>query len=251
MFRTLVSAVLALAGCGSPQTTAASRPATAGPSPATTESSPAENPTPGRTAAAPRCDAKGARPERKTQLVLLVTQDNLYLEGALLVIPNVEVKKVTPRDYDLDPRIAGEMDAVIFNDYTPRALPPARAGLLFFHPTGPNSPFAISHHVDAPRITGVDDAHPVLRSVTMSDVNIEKSDVFLPDARRGQSAIADANGHALIVASHDDDRKIVAVGFSLTATDLPLRVAFPILLSNSLEWFASGCVPEGPAASRE
>jgi hypothetical protein len=64
---------------------------------------------------------------------------------------------------------------------------------------------------------------------------------------RDEFAIANSNGDAIIVASDDGDQKIVAVGFSLTATDLPLRVAFPILLANALEWFASGCVPAARA----
>src|SRR6185503_15518445 len=33
-------------------------------------------------------------------------------------------------------------------------------------------------------------------------------------------------------------RKFVAFGFNLDGTDLPLRVAFPILIVNSLDWFA-------------
>ena len=42
-----------------------------------------------------------------------------------------------------------------------------------------------------------------------------------------------------IIAARDrDGRKTVALGFELKRSDLPLRVAFPVLLINSLDWFA-------------
>ena len=48
----------------------------------------------------------------------------------------------------------------------------------------------------------------------------------------------------IIAAKRDGQRKILAFGFSLpadgreSATDLPMRVAFPMLLVNALDWFA-------------
>ena len=82
-------------------------------------------------------------PARKKQKVLMVTEDNLFLEGALLVYDNVDPMKVKPAEYAAKPSIADGMDVVIFDDYTPDALPPPPASLLFFHPTGPHSPIAV------------------------------------------------------------------------------------------------------------
>jgi len=48
----------------------------------------------------------------------------------------------------------------------------------------------------------------------------------------------------IVAARRDGKRKILAIGFSLpangrdSATDMPLRVAFPMLLVNTLDWFA-------------
>ncbi len=39
-------------------------------------------------------------PARRKQRVLLVTKDNLYLEGAMLVYDNIEVDKLTPDEFD-------------------------------------------------------------------------------------------------------------------------------------------------------
>jgi len=42
----------------------------------------------------------------------------------------------------------------------------------------------------------------------------------------------------ILVARREGRRKIVAAGFSLAGTDLMMRVAFPLLLVNTLDWFA-------------
>ncbi|MEP6866419.1 MAG: VWA domain-containing protein [Deltaproteobacteria bacterium] len=183
-------------------------------------------------------------PARKKQKVLMVTSDNLFLEGALLVYDNIDPLKVSPAEYAAKPSIADDMDVVIFDDYTPDALPPPPASLLFFHPTGEHSPFAIRGMAQTPHITEVDEGHPVMRWVTMSDVYMDKSEVFAPDSKKGESTIAFSVTDPIVVAKRDGRRKILAFGFSLpangrdSATDLPMRVAFPMLLVNTLDWFA-------------
>ena len=42
----------------------------------------------------------------------------------------------------------------------------------------------------------------------------------------------------MAIAKREGRRKIVAFGFSLTGTDLMMRVAFPLLFVNILDWFA-------------
>jgi hypothetical protein len=183
-------------------------------------------------------------PARKKQKVLLVTIDNLFLEGALLVYDNIDERKVRPAEYERNPSIADGFDVVIFDDYTPQVVPPPPASLLYFHPTGPDSPIAIRREIASPRVTEVDEGHPVMRWVSMSDVYMDKSNVFAPDPKKGESTLAFAVRDPIIAAKRDGRRKILAFGSSLpslgrdSATDLPLRVAFPMLLVNALDWFA-------------
>jgi Ca-activated chloride channel homolog len=184
-------------------------------------------------------------PARKKQKVLMVTQDNLFLEGALLVYDNIESFKVSPAEYAAKPTWADGMDVVVFDDYTPDTLPLAPTSLVFFHPTGPSSPIAVGKaDVANPHITEIDEAHPVMRWVSMADVYMDKSETFAPDSKKGESTIAYSVTDSIIAAKRDGKRKIVAFGFSLpsqgrdAATDLPMRVAFPMLLVNTLDWFA-------------
>ncbi len=199
-------------------------------------------------------------PARKKQKVLMVTTDNLFLEGALLVYENVDPTKLSPEQYEQNPNVADGMDVVIFDEYTPKTLPPPPVSLLFFHPTGPNSPFVVRNEVAGPRITEVDEGHPVMRWVTMSDVYMDRSAVFAVDAKQGESTVAYFVRDPIIVAKRDGRRKILAFGFSLpatgreSATDLPMRVAFPMLLVNTLDWFAgdqSDLLTTYPTGTRE
>jgi hypothetical protein len=44
--------------------------------------------------------------------------------------------------------------------------------------------------------------------------------------------------HAMILARQEGSRKLIGIAFSLSKSDLPLRVAFPILFHNAIVWFA-------------
>lgn len=184
-------------------------------------------------------------PARKKQSVLLVTRDNLYLEGAMLVYDNIEVYKATPAEYDADPArtihnadTGRPFDAVVFDDHTPAVTPPSPVHLLYFNPAGEHSPFAIRGPVPRPRVTETADEHPVMRWVQLSDVNFDTASAFAADRARGDVVLARYVRDGIAVARREARRKIVAFGWSLAGTDLTLRVAFPLLLVNTLDWFA-------------
>ncbi len=61
--------------------------------------------------------------------------------------------------------------------------------------------------------------------------------------------LVEAVGGPLIYALEEPDRKAIFVGFDLFKTDFPLRVAFPLILSNTLRWLhPAGARPVEPAA---
>jgi len=179
-------------------------------------------------------------PERKRQKVLLVTQDNLYLEGAMLVYDNIEVFKVTPPEYDAATAgLLEGMDVVVFDDFTPKEVPPPPVNAIYFHPAAAGSPIPVVRDMPRPpRITDVSGDHPVMRWVTLADVNFDSTRVFAPRRDQGEATLASSVRDPVIAARRDGGRKILCFGFGLGGTDLTLRVAFPLLLVNSLDWFA-------------
>ena len=180
-------------------------------------------------------------PERKRQRVLIVTRGNLFLEGALLAAGAGEenhlvIEKVTPAAYDAER--AARSDVVVFDAFTPPVAPDAHA--LYLDPQR-DGPFAIETDLKRPLITDAESAHPVLRWVSLGDVNMTRSSVF--KLAPGDRALASMLKQPLVVAREQvgrsgANRRSVAVGFDLRQSDLPLRVAFPVLLMNSMDWFA-------------
>jgi hypothetical protein len=181
-------------------------------------------------------------PERRRQRVLIVTRGNLFLEGALLAASageenHLSIDKVTPAAYD--PDRADRYDVVIFDAVTPKAPPAAHS--IYLDPQGPDSPFPIATTIKAPLLTDVDIQHPVLRWVSLGDVNLSRGSVF--QLRPEDHVLAAMLKQPLIVARDETalggfPRRSLAFGFDLRQSDLPLRVAFPVLLMNALDWFA-------------
>lgn len=180
-------------------------------------------------------------PARKKQKVLLVTEDNLYLEGAMLVYDSIQVDKLTPAAYDeaVGKRTLPDYNAVVFDSHTPAVVPDSpQVHLMYFNPQGENSPFPVRQMIPTPRVTETAEAHPVMRWVIMNDVNFDQSAAFGLDRSKGDVPLARYVRDTIIAARKDGQRKILAFGFSLGGTDLTLRVAFPLLLVNALDWFA-------------
>jgi hypothetical protein len=180
-------------------------------------------------------------PARRKQKVLLVTQDNLFLEGAMLVYDNIEVDKLTPAEFD--EAVAGgtlpEYSSIVLDEHTPANLPPPPTALMYFHPQGAHSPFVVRGEISNPHITDLAEDHPVMRWLSLDDAHFDKTSVFAIDRDKGQVALASSVRDPVIAAVRTKERKIVACGFSVGGTDMVLRVAFPLLLVNAFDWFAS------------
>ncbi|RMH40267.1 MAG: VWA domain-containing protein [Deltaproteobacteria bacterium] len=176
-------------------------------------------------------------PERKRQRVLLVTEDNLYLEGAMLVYDNVAVDKLSPAEYEATAAALPHYDVVVFNGVTPKRVPDD-ANLIYFDPSGPDSPLPVVGQIEAPRVTDAAEHHPILRWVELGDVNFDRARVFRIDRARGDVSLARSIRSTIMAAARRDGRKIAAFGFPLTGTDMVLRIAFPLLLVNTLDWMA-------------
>jgi hypothetical protein len=173
-------------------------------------------------------------PAKRKQKVLLVSPGNLFLEGALLLDENLDVDKITPAQYDA--AATARYDAVVLDGETP-AEPP-RAHALYLDPRGAASPFALRGSVAAPLLTETAAQHPLMRWVALKDLNIAHASTFA--LAPGDVAVASSFKQPIIVAraARDSGRKTVAIGFDLKRSDLPLRVAFPVLLINALDWFS-------------
>jgi Ca-activated chloride channel homolog len=212
--------------------------------------------------------------------VRLVSEGNLFLEIAFSLLPGIELTTIKPDDYtaDLFNQEAGAasepepaFDLTIFDNF----LPPATSGvtggetssgvgqetdtpvfpelpegnLLFIAPPRSTAYFTVTGELQQPALLPVVTDDPLLAYLTLANVNVLKA-MRIPLPIWARPVIAgDALGDTspLLFAGEVDDRRVAVLAFDLHNSDLPLQVAFPLLLANLTGWLAPGGGAELPA----
>ncbi len=174
-------------------------------------------------------------PERRRAKVLCVTAGNTYLEAALLLDEYLDVEYISPANFAVKyAQSAPKVDAVVFDGVTP--MTPARVNAIYLDPRGPGSPVKVEAEIKQPGFDKIDRRHPIVRWTALDDVNIAVGHKLA--AEPGDKIVgASAEGPILVAGSRGGFR-FVAMGFDVRASDLPLRVAWPLLLLNSINWFS-------------
>lgn len=179
----------------------------------------------------------------------LISQGNRFLETALSLMPNLETTQVIPgeeRDYP-------DSDLTILDNYIPITTTLPNSNLFIIAPPRSTPYFNVSGIIDAPvpRPANADD--PLLNHISLESVNIlEAIRVPLPDWAQPVILALDpvqVPDHAspLLFRGEIDNRRIAVLTFDLRHSDLPLQVAFPILLANLTGWLAPGHGGDIPA----
>jgi hypothetical protein len=186
-------------------------------------------------------------PSPKTRRVLLVSNSNWFLEKLLAADPGVSFELLAPDAYKTE--IAAKFDVVILDDLIPPDFSLAQPGANFLF-IG-KSPFG-TEAIEQPVITDVDAQHPLLRLVNLQGVTfLRATALVLPeDPAWSFSAPLRSFEHPLLLAGEQRGKtahRIAAFAFTLTDSDLPLRIAFPLLMANTLQWLA-GEANEAPPA---
>lgn len=171
-------------------------------------------------------------PPRRRARVLCVSEDNRYLEAALLLDEYLTVDVVAPANY----ASAEGYDAVIYDRFVPPRAPGADAIYLRPAPAaGRVAPLEVTGEVERPLFDRIERDHPILRWTALRDVNVARALLLQPAA--GDHVLAADPRTPLIVAGERDGHRFVALGFDVRQSDLPLRVAWPLLILNAIDWF--------------
>lgn len=102
----------------------------------------------------------------------------------------------------------------------------------------PGSPLGFGPTADVPRILDWQRTHPLLRFVGMDGVTVGRA-TTVTDAG-GLVPIVEADTGPLILAGERSGGRVVALAFDPYATDLPLRVGWPVFLLNTVGWLTEG-----------
>lgn len=170
--------------------------------------------------------------ERRTMDVVLVGDVSLYVEGALLLQESLNLRRVALGDYQQQEPHA---DLFVFEGSAP---PMPMAPALYIAPEGDTSPWRSGSVLSDPIIDTIVRDHGVMRFISsLREANIEQASPLEPE--EGDQVIASAiGGRPMLVLGTREGQPAAAIAFEPDRSDLPLRVAWPLLMLNLVDWFS-------------
>ncbi|MEY8320451.1 BatA and WFA domain-containing protein [Lachnospiraceae bacterium 46-61] len=171
-------------------------------------------------------DASFSQTKKK---VLLVSEQNIFLEKVYRLLPDVELYKTDTKNIE---QLKG-YSLYIFDGVIPKTLP--NDGFFIFW----NIPYEnnilhidVEQKIDEPATTQGYGNMTLAETLTF---DIEKSKSF--DVPIWASTILQADEKPLAIAGEQNGKKMAIFAFDIHDTDLPLQKEFPILIYNLQNWF--------------
>ena len=167
--------------------------------------------------------------ERK---ILLVTQQNVFLEKAVLSFGNAELYKTNSLENIDDSQ---EFDLYIFDGFAPESLP-KKGNFIFFAPEGGlPSICEVVEHMDQGKVVVVES--PV--SSYIENYSFWAGDVDIYNRPAWSEPILKTDGKDVGFIGEYEGRTVAVIGFDIHNTDFPLNTEFPVfmnhLLANTIE----------------
>lgn len=174
--------------------------------------------------------------------VLLVGEGNIFLEQAFAVLPGVELFLASP-----DAPVEPGYDLYVFDSAPlPETLPAAPLFVVNPPPEAGNPLLEVTGVFSDTTVTGVADS-PLLQFVEWDGVSVRSArQISAPWAR----PVISAEGGPLLLAGEFEGRRAVVLTFALNDSDLPLRIAFPVLIANIASWLNPGRAFDAPTGLR-
>ena len=183
--------------------------------------------------------ARAVLPTGKQLRVLLVGEDDPFLESALKADPSIAVEILRPESWRAT--LGAGFDAVVFDNWMPADLTYENLGseaFLFFGRT----PFNLGGQQISPDFLETSESNsPLLWNVEFRDIRLSKAEkLTIPaDGRWRASIPMRSAGEPMVVAVEGpENARVVAVAFGVADSNFPLRIGFPLFVSNAIHWLA-------------
>ncbi len=171
-------------------------------------------------------------PERGRGRGCVISDGNRDQRAARLLGEYLDVTAVTPSQWPVEETY----DVFIFDAWAPPSPPDTAslylAPLQWAEGTGP---LEVTGEFPSPYFTHIDRRHPLLRWTALRDVNVARAAQLRLE--QGDRGLARDDRGPLIVSGARDGKRFVVFGFDVRESDLPLRVAWPLLLLNTVDYF--------------
>ncbi|MDP6354094.1 MAG: BatA and WFA domain-containing protein [Planctomycetota bacterium] len=163
--------------------------------------------------------------------VLIYSDDNVgFLHSALSANSNALAYSQKPSNYSPD----YAADIFLFYNITdlPGELPPK--DVIFVNTTAKAIPVKVQKEFENPMMRTWNRHHPLMNYLSLSNLLIAKSQGFTVPG--WAETLAETASGPLIIAGESPERQMAFIGLDPSDSDLPFRVALPMLVSNALLW---------------
>ena len=168
----------------------------------------------------------------KGRVLLTSVGPNMFLQRGLALQPNLIVGQA--QGGASAPSGGGDYDLYIFDGVTPPK--DLRGPILLINPPQDNGLITVTGTLERPAVTGQLRDDPLMKGVDLSKTQIaEALAIERPEWAR---VLADSGGRPLLLAGETGGHRVAVLTFALGRSDLPLTLAYPILLANLVGWLA-------------
>jgi hypothetical protein len=182
-------------------------------------------------------------PPPKTLSVLLVTDNNTYIETAIASLHLKNTATMTPEQYD--EKLPAEYDVIVFDRHAPAKLPPAGSFVYFGAvPKG----LKVKADVDEEgRYKIVEDVdvldwkrdHPILRNLAMQKLYAARA-IKLVGAAENSEVLVDGTKCPLIVLHREGKGVHLICAFDSLDTNWPTRPSFILFFYYTMQFLSAG-----------
>ena len=164
--------------------------------------------------------------------ILLVSKGNHFLEKLLAAYPNFKVnsvKEIIPSSWN-EQTLRHDIVIVDRMDF-PKT---EKGNFLLIDSYSPSIPILKTGHIRFPKNLDWDRKNPLMANINLSGLIVEQGAKLLVDKRL--QPVIESTQTGLMYTYEESGLRAVILGFDLTKSDLPLKVAFPVLMSNIVNW---------------
>ncbi len=168
--------------------------------------------------------------------MLLVSPGNLFLEHGLNLDPDVILEECSLDEFATVGKSGAGYGMVVFDGALPTApLPPGN--YLVINALNSQMPLVGSESADNPTFIDENRTHPVMRFADLDGLHLRKA--LRTQTQPWGQTLAEADSGPLIAVGEHNGLRVISVAFDLSDSDWPLRVSFPIFLTNSVRWLTA------------
>ncbi|PKM49489.1 MAG: hypothetical protein CVV02_15785 [Firmicutes bacterium HGW-Firmicutes-7] len=162
--------------------------------------------------------------KEQVKKAVLVTSSNIFLEKVFKLNKAIELYQAEPKDIET---LKG-FDLYIFDGVLPTTLPTDGAIMMFDPPE--NEYFKVLGYANNPELFAT--GHEITSHINKPDFAIGSTQIY--EVPTWAEDVLDTEYGVCAFAGTYNGVRVVAYGFDLHSTDLPLVVDFPIIMTNSL-----------------